>query len=834
MSSKYNTGWYVAKPRLQLFAPFDSNFAFEIDKTDASSVLVNITDLNRFQTKFDNNDNEGDGYVADYTLNGISKKALTFKAGSWSLIPFNAVASKLISSMVYGAGRVSTINYWVFPSTTTSITTDTEASVVGALNNVILSDSYDYGYSFGIDTHTSMMSLEDSTNLKNNWDVHFVSLADSAAINDSNISEVEKLDGDNIGRKISIPARQWIMVTQIIDHTDINNMKIEIHLRYNNNGNFYHYWMKRSRMNIDDVSSIVSRASITTTWQLGGSLQADGSNGRGFSGGLRNFMLYNCILTTEQQDTIFNNGIDPYQYGSIQPNDFDQYDSNLWGKYAILSTGSKVRIEKTNFSDLSIAPANGNRTIMIASRDNGEVNVIGRDISEGEAINPDVSSTSDASFEFGSVSTTAWRNGSINGDRILGKDAHSIYGGSVNGYSDLMNVSPLIDPETLPSGRYMTNWEVEHQEPLWNINYPEFLPLYYYRDMQDFNAGMSASINEVFWDSVNRFEKILWTKPRSEESANDVSSGWQPIYWSNAIYEINREGKFGPDGYKNCIRLTLRNLDNTVSAEYVKHRSPDGFTSWMFIRLNRTENVLESEKLGRVMLPHLNIPSIEIPMLLPRINVSAIDNRTQSKATFFAGGSLCYWEWNNAATIYSKCLPDGTDNEAQNFYASGVATPGGLRHFTAVDAGWYEFTGHVSEKCNDNNYDITFLMYRDNGKVERRDLSYGDYVDSGSCGGGWGSATFSHLTFLSEGEHIRFYMTRPGNNRWLTIRRNSVGYNMFPKYINDVTVEDPAIYDSRYAQFVEEDVEGKGRSIVVTNTRGTYTRTHNTDRPQYE
>lgn len=927
MANKFGNAWYVRKDRIQLFLPLDGNLHFEIDKTGLGEAIPNET-------------TSGSSAIPpyrSYDFGTSSVKCLDFPGSSNGFTHLsltgqgqgNGDINTMISSIIYRAGGKCTIVYWSRPSS------DNVLDILGVQKNTVFSDVYAEGYSFGVETHTSLMdpSVVDQTDV--NYKYHILTALNSVTKTRPSGSDIvykseleDYVPGPNVSTLdiLDIPSGQWIMTTIVLDNSNSENFKSTIHLRWYNNGIPCHYWKTNTNMGkITHDNRTLSVVNKTDgVWTIGCTLTGGDRNpDKFFIGGLRNIMLYNVELSTEQQDTIFSNGIDPYIAPTSKntDDDEDQYDERFWGKYGIMANGSGVKVEKCIFGNddnatnvvypqTSVAVKQNKKRFAIASRDGSTISVSRDDVISGDTANPTVIDTanenSDGFYNSWSnsglatnITAAAWRGGSISGDRKLDiQRSRSIWGGVINGISDMMRIESTIDPITLPAGKYITTWDVRNNSGLTDANYPEFLPRYYYRDRLGrswrkysstgesnsdsvTNNGATSSdekyVSDIFWtDGIKRYEKVAWVKPRvngsdnviystsdqsiefdgfdngneagyngkSDEFQIDQASNWESIYWSIAIYEIEREQTLdhaddGTTKYGNKIKLTLIDHTGKYSAVYYKYRrSPlmdstgitDGtYGGWQFESFIQQQSnspngisvsgevaneydKLASEFIRRIYLPHMTIPHLTIPWLRDKINVQSVDLATDNNSYYnaFYAGSIMY------------CEGFGVNLMMVNGSNGPTVVAANRQGWKPPQTGWYEAIVCFGTYGNDSNISSSFSI---------SGAAYGGGTVTGRThsrvGGGYTvswhmTSTLHNVFYAKSGASIRINISNANDGvKFVIIRLLSASTIINDgKMITNVEVLEVnsewnsnenkpvnAAYDPRYAAYTRENIE---------------------------
>lgn len=504
MAKKFGNSWFVRKDRIQMFLPLADSLKFEIDRTEvgsASSQRGNPV----FGTELGATDASGNPLSLKY--NDAEVSALIFpsaSAGNEKYVEFNDRISETLNNVIYRAGGKATISFWAYPMDNT----DVGMFGVGVDSNVILGDSYTQGYTFGVDSQTSVIGMADGSALGSAEDAanNILPYKDEHVLT-ARRSMVDTDDGINVGLKewdgtsqrVDVPERQWVFVSYVMDHTDTVSFKTTMHMRFYRtslvNGNSVtmktHYFKTSTGMSeytIDGQNvSVVGRTS--GKWTLGCAKVPSGAGsvaGLFFTGAVRNLMIHSIALTDDQMDRMFENGIDPYValWSQNTAPDSDQYDKQFWGKYGIIATRSGVKIEKTlanNYVDSSQDETipQAKRRFVVASRDNATISIERDDVIEGETSNPpivdytpnaDPTQADERSFNgFGSsdangdditesggnsvvmaFSAGSWRGGSVDGDFHLSqKNSKSMWGGMISGKTDMMRLEPYrYDEET--------------------------------------------------------------------------------------------------------------------------------------------------------------------------------------------------------------------------------------------------------------------------------------------------------------------------------------------------------------------------------------------------
>lgn len=527
--------WYVQKNRIQLFVPLQQDYSFEIDKTGNGKLNLSGTAAEsaaRFSSMYDaDGDIPGSADPKPMIFNGAEISGLRFKDGDADVVNFNASINSLMTSAMYGSGRSTTINYWTFPTSTTN--NQSLPPAVGITNNTILAESYPKGYAFYVGAHTSRIDLTNN-DLPNNIRSHRMNLYGMYKTDESLSCRLVDEDSPARVTPVTIPSNVWIMNTIVLDHTNTMNMKCTIHVRfYDTDGNYNHYWSTYEHMNIDDYPEIVNRQTTANVqWMLGASLyepQNDVATRSGFyNGALRNLMVYNMAIGSDEMDTIFRNRIDPYEAVTVDETDIDSFDPNFWGKYGVLASNSNVKIEKSivgkvsrinqiandepfpvyvsggqdGLHDNRTNPVAHQRRFDIAGRDKAKLEIISPDIYEGNNIIASINDSKSTVFDVAnlqkvdSLSAAVWRNSFITGNgKIRMMESKTLTGSFIEGSSSVTRVAHSTNPEKLPSGRYITYWtknavDAEASATDWslnktggiNVNYPNFLPTYYLRD----------------------------------------------------------------------------------------------------------------------------------------------------------------------------------------------------------------------------------------------------------------------------------------------------------------------------------------------------------------
>lgn len=696
--TKFNDSWYVRKDRINLFIPFEKDYSIEINKIGGGSVKGTTTN------RFSNTDDEYYG--------------LNFSVTSNDIVTFDTSLTSMFNQAFYGRKQVTTLAFW-----TKNVDANhhgNSGNVNGIRNNAVLADSWTEGYVFYPAGHTVTVPTATETG-------HRLDLNGMYKKTSTYITELV----DNGTDDYTQSTNRWALNVFIIEHGEATNgptTKCTIHTLYNDsNGNFNHYWATAENM---DSSVVGTRTNnVSNMWSIGGCRNGVDANnmityGYFYEGKLRNLMLYNIALSFDEINSLFDHGVDPYEATGLGNTDVDSFDSNFWGKYGVIAENSNVKFEKcligdvqNEFSNMSIK-SNFSTTIANINQNTGRFDVAGRDASHLEVINRnntvldsggtpehyndytvDNPTTNEQTHKYGYesantslLSVGVWRNSFATGNGKIRfvkqkSSGHEIVskaiGGSfIEGGTDLTRIDPSINPEILPSGRYITEWTVNKPN---NTNYPDFLPKDYLRDRlgrsykgYDFktsisktvNSGSAASntspsegkyINNAFWGNTARYEKVLWTRPRDftsnsitddyflsiEESKRiDLCSAWEPVFWMKAVYEVNNEPTISSRGYFSTIRLVLINEDMTKSAVYYKLGKPlsnsnntnirIAYGDWQFDSFNSINNNKDKERLARIYLPHAVIPVLRIP--IPSVSTSHTANDAYN--TSFANSDI--------------------------------------------------------------------------------------------------------------------------------------------------------------------------------------------------
>jgi len=944
--SKFNDSWYVKKDRINLFIPFEKNLFSEISRVDGIRLVGNGAVYENAPSSGVNAhcglQFNGNVVTCDAALSSMLNQAFyggnqTVTLAFWACTISNNDQSSDGVSVTEPDGETISRTY----ITNNAVLADNRDEgyifyTAGHTTTIAHADEFkNAGHSINLDLWKKKTASTSTELVRDGSDIPFDQPLGVWALHVIVMKHGEGADGPTSECSIHILYNDTA--------TEIDgggNVVIS------GDGQFNHYWTGIVNMDASAVRNRANGpAGASNQWTFGGCLTSSEDNIPSYSyfyrGTLRNLMLYNIALDFDEIETLFKHGIDPYEATNIDDTDVDSFDSNFWGKYGVIASNSDVKFEKCIIGDVTdnkdFPRSSGSAGNSIANKFSTKLNIIqnsprfniaGRDKSHLEVINrgntfrnavtgevvsvlpydvsnptsgkKNISTNTWSPYDYGRayqgndlLSVGVWRNSFATGNGKIkfitptgngGYDTVSkaIGGSFIEGGTDLIRIDEDVNPETLPSGRYIAFWE--------RGSYPSFLPSTYLRDRlgrsykgydlktlisSNVDRSASASITNVsdseyttnsesdlnnsgngskyvngeFWGNTARYEEVAWTKPRifnsdvsdenfldiDENKRIDLCSAWEPVYWIGAVYEVNNEPDIMHKGFFSTIRLVLINEDMTKSAVYYKLGHPVEnanntnvhieYGDWQFDSFDSIKNIKDKERLARIYLPHVVIPSLKIPSIGINVDTAADINDsssslTQSKLIFSCGtyikGSIHYVE-------------EGGDGEGDGDGATWAK--GTYKYFKPHYSGYYEFTWHFTEHSGDSNNHVWGILTVGGASI-MPDGYLGDYVGGGSHGGSYSSTTVKCIKFIQAGQKVgvswnhRYEVNDGGawglNVAWFTVHQISGGnYVTGVKPITKVNRSQTDI-NGVSAQFIDDPTNGS--YWIMPNILAKYTR----------